>query len=153
MKELGENFSKSGIEVHGFSSLDNVFWNLNQEDIYKIILDRGEGKVSKDGAMVVKTGIHTGRSAQDKFVVKESKNKDSIWWDNAKEMSEENFLRFKILWGEAILCSGSPIAIPIVFLPTSSPISRFPAFICVIVSSMLQIVMSRVSTYQLYTKE
>ena len=90
MKELGENFSKSGIEVHGFSSLDNVFWNLNQEDIYKIILDRGEGKVSKDGAMVVKTGIHTGRSAQDKFVVKESKNKDSIWWDNAKEMSEEN---------------------------------------------------------------
>ena len=91
MKELGENFSKSGIEVHGFSSLDNVFWNLNQEDIYKIILDRGEGKISKDGAMVVKTGIHTGRSAQDKFVVKESKNKDSIWWDNAKEMSEENF--------------------------------------------------------------
>ena len=91
MKELGENFSKSGIEVHGFSSLDNVFWNLNQEDIYKIILDRGEGKISKDGALVVKTGIHTGRSAQDKFVVKESKNKDSIWCDNAKEMSEENF--------------------------------------------------------------
>ena len=33
MKELGENFSKSGIEAHGFSSLDNVFWNLNKEDI------------------------------------------------------------------------------------------------------------------------
>ena len=66
-------------------------WNLNQEDIYKIILDRGEGKISKDGALVVKTGIHTGRSAQDKFVVRESKNKDSVWWDNAKEMSEENF--------------------------------------------------------------
>ena len=91
MKEQGENFSKSGIEAHGFSSLDNVFWNLNQEDIYKIILDRGEGKISKDGALVVKTGIHTGRSAQDKFVVRESKNKDSVWWDNAKEMSEENF--------------------------------------------------------------
>ena len=91
MKEVGENFSTSGPESHGFSSLNKVFWNLNQEEIYKIILDRGEGKISKDGAMVVKTGIHTGRSAQDKFVVKESKNKDSIWWDNAKEMSEENF--------------------------------------------------------------
>ena len=77
MIEQGENFSKSGIEAHGFSSLDNVFWN--------------EGKISKDGALVVKTGIHTGRSAQDKFVVRESKNKDSVWWDNAKEMSEENF--------------------------------------------------------------
>tara|TARA_B100001989_G_scaffold80847_1_gene55881 strand:- start:162 stop:1763 length:1602 start_codon:yes stop_codon:yes gene_type:complete len=91
VKELGENFSVSGPEAHGFLLLDNVFWNLNQEEIYKIILERGEGKISKDGAMVVKTGIHTGRSAQDKFVVKESMNKDSIWWDNAKEMSEENF--------------------------------------------------------------
>ena len=91
MKELGDKFSVSGPEAQGFKSLGNVFWNLGQEEIYKIILDRGEGKLSKDGAMVVKTGIHTGRSAQDKFVVKESKNKDSIWWDNAKEISEDNF--------------------------------------------------------------
>ena len=91
VNELGDKFSVSGPEAQGFKSLGNVFWNLGQEEIYKIILDRGEGKLSKDGAMVVKTGIHTGRSAQDKFVVKESKNKDSIWWDNAKEMSEDNF--------------------------------------------------------------
>ena len=91
MKEVGENFSTSGPENHGFSSLNSVSWNLGQEDIYKIILERGEGKVSKDGAMVVTTGVHTGRSAKDKFVVRESKNMDAIWWDNAKEMSEENF--------------------------------------------------------------
>ena len=91
MKEVGENFSTSGPENHGFSSLKSVSWNLDQEDIYKIILERGEGKVSKDGAMVVTTGVHTGRSAKDKFVVRESKNMDAIWWDNAKEMSEENF--------------------------------------------------------------
>ena len=41
--------------------------------------------------MVVETGVHTGRSAQDKFVVKESANEDAIWWNNAKEMSEDNF--------------------------------------------------------------
>ena len=41
--------------------------------------------------MVVETGVHTGRSAQDKFVVKESENEDAIWWNNAKEMSEDNF--------------------------------------------------------------
>ena len=74
MKEVGENFSTSGPENHGFSSLNSVSWNLNQEEIYKIILDRGEGKLSKDGAMVVETGVHTGRSAQDKFVVKEPQN-------------------------------------------------------------------------------
>ena len=91
MKEVGENFSTSGPENHGFSSLNSVSWNLNQQEIYKIILERGEGKLSKDGAMVVETGIHTGRSAQDKFVVKESENQDSIWWNNAKEMTEDNF--------------------------------------------------------------
>jgi phosphoenolpyruvate carboxykinase (ATP) len=91
VKEVGENFSTSGPENHGFSSLNSVFWNLNQQEIYEIILERGEGKLSKDGAMVVETGIHTGRSAQDKFVVKESANKDEIWWENAKEISEDNF--------------------------------------------------------------
>ena len=91
MKEVGENFSTSGPENHGFSSLNSVSWNLNQQEIYEIVLERGEGKLSKDGAMVVETGIHTGRSAQDKFVVKESANKDDIWWENAKEMSEDNF--------------------------------------------------------------
>jgi phosphoenolpyruvate carboxykinase (ATP) len=91
VKEVGENFSTSGPENHGFSSLNSVSWNLNQQEIYEIILERGEGKLSKDGAMVVETGIHTGRSAQDKFVVKESANKDDIWWENAKEMSEDNF--------------------------------------------------------------
>ena len=91
MREVGENFSASGPENHGFSSLNSVFWNLNQQEIYKIILERGEGKLSKDGAMVVETGVHTGRSAQDKFVVKESANEDAIWWNNAKEMSEDNF--------------------------------------------------------------
>ena len=39
MKEVGENFSTSGPENHGFSSLNNVFWNLNQQQIYKIILE------------------------------------------------------------------------------------------------------------------
>ena len=91
MREVGENFSASGPENHGFSSLNSVFWNLNQQEIYKIILERGEGKLCKDGAMVVETGVHTGRSAQDKFVVKESANEDAIWWNNAKEMSEDNF--------------------------------------------------------------
>ena len=38
VNELGEKFSMSGPEAQGFSSLGNVFWNLGQEEIYKIIL-------------------------------------------------------------------------------------------------------------------
>jgi phosphoenolpyruvate carboxykinase (ATP) len=33
---------------------------------------RGEGKLAKDGPLVVATGKHTGRSANDKFIVRDA---------------------------------------------------------------------------------
>ncbi len=41
---------------------------------------RGEGKLAKDGPLVVSTGRHTGRSAKDKFLVKDAETADSVWW-------------------------------------------------------------------------
>ena len=45
--------------------------NLQTAPLVALALQRGEGKLSADGALVVRTGTHTGRSAQDKFVVDE----------------------------------------------------------------------------------
>ncbi len=45
----------------------------------------------KSGALVVNTGKFTGRSAGDKFIVKNNESKDKVWWDNANSMSEDNF--------------------------------------------------------------
>ena len=54
------------------------------------------GELSKSGALVVKTGKHTGRSAKDKYVVKNEKTRDSIWWDNSlSAMTPEAFGRLK----------------------------------------------------------
>ena len=92
MKEVGENFSTSGPENHGFSSLNSVSWNLNQQEIYKIILERGEGKLSKDGAMVVETGSSHWKVCPRQICCQRiRKIKNRIWWDNAKEMTEDNF--------------------------------------------------------------
>ena len=39
------------------------------------------------GAFAVVTGTHTGRSAADKFVVRDRETEDTVWWDNAKDLT------------------------------------------------------------------
>ncbi len=41
---------------------------------------RGEGLLAKDGPLVVRTGKHTGRSAKDKFIVRDAETEDTVWW-------------------------------------------------------------------------
>ena len=54
------------------------------------------GELGKSGALVVRTGKHTGRSAKDKYVVKNERTRDSIWWDNSiSPMTPEVFNRLK----------------------------------------------------------
>ncbi len=53
---------------------------------------RGEGKLAKDGPLVVSTGRHTGRSAQDKFLVQDAKTADTVWWGKVnKAMSQDHW--------------------------------------------------------------
>ena len=91
LENIGNNFSGITPDLHGFKDLKKVHWNLNRDEIYNITIDNGQGVLSKDEALVVETGIHTGRSANDKFIVKNELNTDSIWWDNNKSITEENF--------------------------------------------------------------
>jgi len=76
-----------GLESHGFNNLKAVYWNLAPSSLYREAIRRGEGQLSKDGALVVLTGQHTGRSAKDKFVVRDAETENNVWWDNNKAMS------------------------------------------------------------------
>ena len=91
LENIGNNFSGITPDYHGFKDLKKVHWNLNRDEIYNITIDNGQGVLSKDEVLVVETGIHTGRSANDKFIVKNDLNTESIWWDNNKSITEENF--------------------------------------------------------------
>ena len=56
----------------------------------------GEGKLSKEGALTVTTGKHTGRSAKDKYIVRSASTEERIWWDNSlSEMTPETFSKLK----------------------------------------------------------
>ena len=72
--------SHYGLENHGLTNLNEVFWNLPTPTLYEKILVRGEGRLSHLGPITVRTGHHTGRSADDKFVVQEKTRQKDIWW-------------------------------------------------------------------------
>ncbi|MBU1678810.1 MAG: phosphoenolpyruvate carboxykinase (ATP), partial [Bacteroidetes bacterium] len=75
--ELASDFR---LKNQGITFLDRVYWNLSDEALYEEAIFRNEGKVSKQGPLVVNTGKHTARAAADKFVVMEESTKDDIWW-------------------------------------------------------------------------
>ena len=83
--------SAHGLEQQGFRNLKAVHWNLAVPQLYEESIRRGEGKLAKDGPLVVLTGQHTGRSAADKFTVRDANTESTIWWDNNKAMAPEHF--------------------------------------------------------------
>ena len=65
--------------------------NLSAAALYQLAVSRGEGEIAKEGPLVVKTGEHTGRSAQDKFIVRHNEIESKIWWDANKDITPEQF--------------------------------------------------------------
>ena len=80
MKNEGHLSSSYDLGKHGLNTNKNVFWNLTTADLIESSLRRQEGTLSKDGALVCITGKHTGRSPNDKFIVKDSFTRNTIDW-------------------------------------------------------------------------
>ncbi|MCJ7752639.1 MAG: phosphoenolpyruvate carboxykinase (ATP), partial [Armatimonadetes bacterium] len=51
--------------------MGRVYWTLNTPALYERIVRRREGLVAHLGPVVVRTGDHTGRSPNDKLIVRE----------------------------------------------------------------------------------
>ncbi|MFC2094744.1 phosphoenolpyruvate carboxykinase [Bacteroidota bacterium] len=61
-------------------NIREVFYNFGTPALYEQVIRRREGLLAHLGPLVVRTGHHTGRSPNDKFLVKEPENEKSIWW-------------------------------------------------------------------------
>lgn len=76
----------------GFRNLDKVYRNLRLPALYEEAVRRKEGSISHRGPFVVRTGQYTGRSPNDKFIVRESTSEDKVWWGSVnRDISEEKF--------------------------------------------------------------
>ena len=76
-KELKSDF---GLNNLGIVNLRTAYWNLPAEALYEEIVFRNEGKLTHQGPVVVNTGNHTARAANDKLIVRESDSAEHIWW-------------------------------------------------------------------------
>ncbi|MFI0375698.1 MAG: phosphoenolpyruvate carboxykinase (ATP), partial [Candidatus Thiodiazotropha sp.] len=91
-ESAGVNHSSYGLDNHGLYNLNDIYWNLPTPSLMEQAIFRREGQLSHLGPLVVRTGHHTGRSANDKFIVDEPSVSKDIWWgDINKPISEEAF--------------------------------------------------------------
>ncbi|HEX2433503.1 MAG TPA: phosphoenolpyruvate carboxykinase (ATP), partial [Gaiellaceae bacterium] len=70
---------------HGLTPSGRVFANPTTALLYTQTILRGDGTLAEGGPLVVDTGRHTGRSPNDKFVVREPGSENRIWWSKVNQ--------------------------------------------------------------------
>jgi len=91
---------RGGLAEHGIDVRGRIHWHPTTSQLYMYSLARGEARLAEGGPLVVDTGVHTGRSPKDKFVVREPGSEGRIWWGDVNaEISESSFegLREKVI--------------------------------------------------------
>jgi phosphoenolpyruvate carboxykinase (ATP) len=80
----------------GIATGATIFANLGTAPLVEHAVRNGEGVLAKDGPFVVETGKHTGRSAKDKFIVRDATTESTVWWGSTNvAMSPEHFAALK----------------------------------------------------------
>jgi phosphoenolpyruvate carboxykinase (ATP) len=88
--------AKAALGGTGVQASRPVHANQTTTALVTEAIRRGEGRLSLDGALMVETGVHTGRSVQDKFVVDEPSVTKDIWWGKINQkLSVERFNALK----------------------------------------------------------
>ncbi|MCO4317281.1 phosphoenolpyruvate carboxykinase [Phyllobacterium sp. 21LDTY02-6] len=91
MREIGLHNAATALRNSKLKDASAFYYNLEAAELYEETLRRGEAVLTAQGALVARTGQHTGRSPKDKFVVRDASTENSIWWDNNAAMSPEAF--------------------------------------------------------------
>ncbi|MXP25890.1 phosphoenolpyruvate carboxykinase [Altererythrobacter indicus] len=80
----------------GITTEAKILANLGTSALVENAIRNGEGRLAKDGPLVVETGKHTGRSAKDKFIVRNAETEDTVWWGKVNvPMTPEHFAALK----------------------------------------------------------
>jgi phosphoenolpyruvate carboxykinase (ATP) len=84
--------NRKALEEYGLVNLGNINWNLPPAVLVEHALAKGEAQLAANGALSATTGVHTGRSPKDKFIVSNEDQAARIWWGDVNHpMSPETF--------------------------------------------------------------
>ena len=82
------------LEDFGIAGAGDIIYNASTAKLVDEAIRRNEGSLADGGPLIVETGEHTGRSPNDKFVVREESSEDHVWWGPVnREFERENFNR------------------------------------------------------------
>ena len=84
------------LDHQGITTQAEIFANLGTAPLVEHAVRNGEGVLAADGPFVVATGKHTGRSAKDKFFVRDETTENAVWWGKTNvAMTPEHFAALK----------------------------------------------------------
>ena len=76
---------QTALEQHGVRNPARIHWNTSVPALCEEIVRRNEGQLAQGGALVVRTGAHTGRSPRDRFLVRDSITEDHVVWSSINQ--------------------------------------------------------------------
>ena len=80
------------LDRHGITTAATIHANLGTAQLVEHAVRNGEGRLAAHGPLVVETGEFTGRSAKDKYIVRDGVTEHTVWWGNVNQsMSPEHF--------------------------------------------------------------
>lgn len=89
------NLEKINLELknYGITDVKEIYYNPSYEELFKHEIDPNlegfdKGQLSELGAVNVMTGIFTGRSPKDKYIVLDDTTKDTVWWAEQAKTSD-----------------------------------------------------------------
>jgi phosphoenolpyruvate carboxykinase (ATP) len=86
----------AGLEAAGLTPQRPTHWNLGPPALYEHAVRRGEGILTEGGAFCAVTTPHTGRSPNDKFVVREAPSADDVSWGRVNQpLGPQHFKRLR----------------------------------------------------------
>ena len=89
------NKIKKALISYGIPEVEEIYYNLSYDELFDHVTNPDlegyeKGFETDTGAVAVDTGIFTGRSPKDKFIVDEETSRDNIWWKNPQRKASDN---------------------------------------------------------------
>ncbi|MBQ8808251.1 MAG: phosphoenolpyruvate carboxykinase (ATP) [Clostridia bacterium] len=96
--------AKVDLSKYGITGVKEIIHNPSYEELFTAETDPSlegfeKGQVTELGAVNVMTGIYTGRSPKDKFIVMDENSKDTVWW-TSDEFKNDNHPCSEEAWAE-----------------------------------------------------
>ncbi|MBI4502564.1 MAG: phosphoenolpyruvate carboxykinase [Gemmatimonadetes bacterium] len=104
-KETPPSTEQNSSIMPGLLTRGQVHWNLSAAALYEAAVRRGEGHITSSGAFTAVTAPHTGRSPNDKFIVREPTTEAEIWWGKVNQPLDPK--HYELLYQHTVAHLGS----------------------------------------------